>query len=145
MSWIATVIWKWLCTLTRIHKTHPWLWFYEEVKHCRKLNNTACLTDWVYAVFKKKKIELQSQNCLIFSSKGNESNLKCNFNCCDAKGWRSKPYLLYFTELIMWIRIMDQMTRPQCSILVDTSCMCFISFCLKILFCIWRHLLDNVS
>ena len=75
MSWIVTVIWIWLRILTRIHKADPLLWFYEELKHCRKLKNTIWLTDLLRAweenntVKKKKKknlIELLVFNRKIF-------------------------------------------------------------------------------
>lgn len=62
MSWIVTVIWIRLCILTRIHKAHPLLWFYEELKHCRKLN-TVCLSDWIRAQHRSSRAKKSRLNC----------------------------------------------------------------------------------
>lgn len=104
MSWIVTVIWIWLCILTRIHKADSLLWFYEEVKHCRKLNNIVCMADliraWHLSCKEKKKSWLLEVNLKIFSpfsSKTSEAVLsKIFFSVMDQgiKMWETFIFFL---------------------------------------------------
>ena len=128
MSWIVTVIWIWLRILTRIHKADPLLWFYEELKHCRKLNNTIWLTDLLRAWHlsctakkKKKKSDwttcIQSQNLFLYlppktSEANSERKCSCDTNLISVmpmdEGLKQLSFLSFSIIDQMWVY------RPHC-------------------------------